>query len=280
MSFQSVISSLTVTAVLLTGVACSKNTENKQVSANPNAAIVNGRPVVATDVFAKHTVALGPKEEPQCTGVVISAHHILTAGHCAEAIEGGVVLFGLDYTSATVETRKILKIKLHPSYCESCMSGVGLGTPNDVSVVLFEGDLPKGFEPITFAPKSLIVKGAQVHLAGYGANEHYDYEPIMKVTEVPVNEVGVSEFNTDETKSGSCNGDSGGPVFIESEGKTLLAGITSRGDNACRKLGVYTMPVFHEKFIMDFVKETTPTTAAEPVAANTEPSAAQSQVTP
>jgi secreted trypsin-like serine protease len=249
MDLSTFVSSFVLAATLLTGVACSKANKDQKVDSKNNSSIVNGRPVIATDLYAKYTVAVGPLEEPQCTGVVISAHHILTAGHCVEAITGGYVFFGLDFAASTVETRKIKTITAHPEYCDSCTGGIGLGDTNDLSIAEFEGELPAGFEAIEFAPKSLIVRDAVAHLAGYGANEHYEYETIMKVTEVPVVEIGNSEFNTNETQHGSCNGDSGGPAFIQKDGKLLLAGITSRGDRYCRRVGVYTIPASHETWI-------------------------------
>jgi secreted trypsin-like serine protease len=250
MSFQR---SLLLVAALFSGLACSQKQNTASVQADQTAQIVNGRPVVASDAFAKYTVAVGPQDEPVCTGVVIAAHHILTAGHCAEAIDGGYVDFGLDYASASAVARKIVKVTRHPQYCTACTESVGLADTNDLSVVEFSGDLPAGFEPVAFAAQNLVVSKATVHLAGYGADENYDYETIMRVTEVPVNEVGHSEFSTDETKSGSCNGDSGGPAFIEDGGKMLLAGITSRGDSACRAMGVYTIPAAHQAWIQSVI---------------------------
>lgn len=239
-------------SALLLSAACTKSQPSQQVEGN-SSNIVNGRPVVATDSFAKYTVAVGPAQEPQCTGVVIAPHHILTAGHCAEAIEGGVVFFALDYAKVDAVSRQIKTITRHPSYCESCANSVSLGNTNDLSIVEIEGDLPAGFEPIAFTPKSAVVNKAQVHLAGYGANENYDYETIMKVTEVPVDKVGNSEFSTDESKSGSCNGDSGGPAFMEVDGQMTLAGITSRGDSYCRAMGVYTIPDVHNTWIQSVI---------------------------
>lgn len=67
----------------------------------------------------------------------------------------------------------------------------------------------------------------------------------LRKTEATVKFTYASEFVLDEKKSGTCSGDSGGPAFIEENGKIYLAGITSRGDFLCNGIGVYTsVPAF------------------------------------
>ena len=59
------------------------------------------------------------------------------------------------------------------------------------------------------------------------------------------------EFVLDEKNSGTCEGDSGGPVFVEENGVQYLVGITSRGDLLCNGIGIYTaVPSFIE-WILD-----------------------------
>lgn len=240
---------------LLTFSACSfkADTNTKGVRLQSDSSqIINGRPVTLSDSFYKHTVAIGPEKEPFCTGVLISKDSLITAGHCAEDLLGTYVHFGLDYAGKTAVRLKIVKVTPHPDYCDSCaMSGDQIGNPADISVVQFQGQMPPDFSPVEFAQKSDIVDGKTVILAGYGMNEKQDYETIMKVTSVPIKLVGDTEFATNETKNGSCNGDSGGPAFIEIKGRYLLAGITSRGDEACRRIGIYTIPVTYNQWILE-----------------------------
>lgn len=62
---------------------------------------------------------------------------------------------------------------------------------------------------------------------------------LMK-TQAPVKDVYDHEFILDEKKNGTCEGDSGGPVFVEENGVQYLIGITSRGDLLCNGVGIYT----------------------------------------
>lgn len=229
--------------------ACSQSINSQTVHAvSDSASIVNGRPVVATDLYAKHTVAVAPVGQAPCSGVIIAPHFILSAGHCADYIENGEIFFGLNADkSATVY--KIKNVTLHPGYCPQCTGSLGLADANDLSIVEFAEDLPAGFEPVEFAALEQIQVGTNVHLAGYGIDENYRYDGAMKVSQVLIDLVGSSEIMTNELKSGSCSGDSGGPAYVLENNKLLLAGITSRGDGPCRELGIYTIPAKHQTWI-------------------------------
>lgn len=62
----------------------------------------------------------------------------------------------------------------------------------------------------------------------------------LRKTQTQIKYLSATEFILDEKKTGTCSGDSGGPVFIEKAGKLQLIGITSRGDLLCDSDGVYT----------------------------------------
>ncbi len=213
-----------------------------------NPLIVNGRPVAAGESYAAHTVAVGDREI-FCSGVIIGPHHILTAAHCQVGLLGGKVYFGVD--AAHFENRTITAVTPHPDYCSTTECG-SLSSVDDFDILVaeFSGDLPFGFSAVPVAAKADLVAGTKIHLAGYGANEFGRYEDILKVTEVPMERIhGVSEFQTIETASGSCVGDSGGPGFIKKNNQLLVAGITSRGDGPCRSLGIYTLVDYFSEWI-------------------------------
>lgn len=251
LSQHSLVTLLTITTVL---AACTghKNQSSQTIAPTQSGSIINGKPVALTESFWKHTVSVGPADEPFCTGVIISNDTVLTAGHCAEDLDGTYVHFGLDFAAKTAVRLSITKVTPHPDYCSQCgMSGTMLFNYADITVVKFSGKMPEGFAPVEFAKKSDLTVGMPITLAGFGLNEKHKYETIMKFTSAPLKLVGNSEFSTDETKAGSCSGDSGGPAFIEVNGKYLLAGITSRGDAACRQIGIYTIPVVYNDWILE-----------------------------
>lgn len=72
----------------------------------------------------------------------------------------------------------------------------------------------------------------------------------LRKTQAPIKYTMQSEFALDETRSGTCSGDSGGPVFVEKDEKVYLIGITSRGDLLCDSDGVYTSLPFYTDWLL------------------------------
>ena len=240
MFIQIVLRYLGVVAVLSL-LACAPKANFAVTNTNPDlSAIVNGKPVLATDLYARHTVAVMPEGSTPCTGVIIAPHFILSAGHCAKYFAEGNIYFGLIAKKGKATVYKVKNVTPHPRYCDTCFFGdTEPADFKDYAIVEFSEELPAGFEPVKFATHKQIKKGTIIHLAGYGLDENQKVDFVMKKTQVPVKAVGDFEFMTDETKSGSCQGDSGGPAFIMVENKIYLAGITSRGDALCRGHGLY-----------------------------------------
>ncbi len=215
--------------------------------------IINGRVVKAGESYAKHTVGVGDENEMMCTGVVIDDHFVLTAAHCKADVINGSVFFGTN--KSNMVQRRIVNVTIHPQYCSDNNCGT-LDTydNNDILLVQFDGNLPEGYAAVRVAPQSFLHPGALIHLAGFGMDELHKYSDIMKTAKVPFAKmVGQSEFMTDERRAGSCSGDSGGPAYIEISGELLLAGITSRGDGNCRRLGIYAAVDYFSLWIRDVI---------------------------
>jgi secreted trypsin-like serine protease len=76
----------------------------------------------------------------------------------------------------------------------------------------------------------------------------------LRQTEAPIKFILETEFHLNETQTGTCNGDSGGPAFIKKDGEFFLLGVTSRGSELCDEVGVYTNAVYYKKWINDTIK--------------------------
>ena len=77
---------------------------------------------------------------------------------------------------------------------------------------------------------------------------------ILRQAEAPLKYFIETEFHLNETVSGTCNGDSGGPAFIKVKGEFFLLGVTSRGTELCDEVGVYTNAVYYKTWIADTIK--------------------------
>lgn len=211
--------------------------------------IVHGRPVHAGENYSKHTVGLGAPEIV-CTGVIVGQNHIVTAAHCAEDVHHGKVFFGTESTNFV--SRNVIESVTNPEYCKNDCGSLTSKDDHDILILKFDGDLPAGFAPVEIAAKETLVINTAIHLAGFGIDEHGDFDQKLKVAEAPfISFNGDSEFKTDETRAGSCSGDSGGPAFISENGKLRVVGITSRGDGPCRQLGIYTMLGYYSNWITE-----------------------------
>jgi V8-like Glu-specific endopeptidase len=236
--------------------SCVKKTSYTNMNSNSKTSdksskIIGGRDVTTKDVFAKHIVGIYKKKETVCTGVIIAKDAILTAAHCVDEMKKGSISFGLN--KKNLEFRQIRDYFQHPKY-DGDVEGL-IDTPvNDVMVVRFFGDLPSGYEPAEILDQGIVQSEMTVILAGYGRDEddHYDY---LKMTEVKVVEAKPYEFRTEEKKTGSCDGDSGGPVFFKNaDEKYILVGSVSRGDTNCHQYGIYENISYYKNWITESIQ--------------------------
>jgi len=164
----------------------------------------------------------------------------------------------------------------------------------DIAIVKFKGNHPAAYSPVKILTDATLLKvGMPVTLAGFGVNtvktasvdpktfpkldEAISYgevvceednsgkksnclsvetegDGILRTTEAPISEFKETEVVLDESKSGTCSGDSGGPAFIKNNGELLLFGVTSRGGALCNDIGVYTNVLAYQSWISETVK--------------------------
>ncbi|MFM6928312.1 MAG: S1 family peptidase [Bdellovibrio sp.] len=185
----------------------------------------------------------------------------------------------------------ISDMKAHPDYSIE-PSPDKITDESDIALIKFRGALPEGYKPATFlSDRSLIQRGAMVTVAGYGVShvelqemnpkklnpeklaeainngevvcdDKYKncYEVVMtgdgtlRHGQAPISSIQATEVRLDETKAGTCAGDSGGPAYIEKDGVYYLFGITSRGNDLCNAYGVYTNALEFSQWIQDTIK--------------------------
>ena len=231
------------------------------ITALPAAAITNGEP----DGEGHPNVGLMIADidgEPQwrCTGTLVAPRVFLTAGHCVgDGATGARVWFDTDMT----ENQE------YPYGGETSIEGLpvphpdyewGLSDPHDVGVVIL--DEPVDLALATLPSPDLLAQlkkdrvlaggyeeGVFFRSVGYGGTLESWPPPVLEY--VKIRRVSESEYValTKDTlhlsqkavfdESGSCFGDSGGPVFyVDAEGNETIAAVTSSGDAQCVATGL------------------------------------------
>lgn len=199
-------------------------------------------------------VAVGSDSSWDCTGTLVSANVVVTAGHCNEVATR--VFFG----GNVKKSGKVVRVKKrvrHPKYHK--------GKHNDLMVLLLEKPVDS-VAPRKIAPKALIDKMTDGRVVGFGNTDPAGYfgYGIKRQVDLPVASprcAGQVDGRDDAVSYGcdvgleivagrpllardSCNGDSGGPFYVlDKQGNWLLAGATSRATdsavNNCGDGGIY-----------------------------------------
>jgi len=189
----------------------------------------------------------------RCSGTLIAPRVFLTAGHCVSGATGARVWFDSDLTDNTEypyggETSVEGTPVPHPDYL---WEG---NDPHDVGVVIL--DEAVDIEAATLANPDLLThlkvdrtlgsgheEGVYFRSVGYGRS--LEEWPPPDLVSSRIRQVAESEYvaltqarlhlfqRAVFGESGSCFGDSGGPVFYDDEGNEFIVAVTSSGDAQC-----------------------------------------------
>lgn len=180
-----------------------------------------------------------------CTGTLIEPKIVLTAAHCVLSTGLYFVQYGADQLYDDLNLLPVSATWRNPRYSASQMV-------NDTGLLLLESEIPGA--QTTRLPSSaeikkiLGTKGVKFEIVGWGKDQNDepatylrkasvdDQTSFMKKYKGWRNDVwlAVGKWNSKEKVfAGSCNGDSGGPLFATVGSKKIIAGITSWGAEDC-----------------------------------------------
>lgn len=208
--------------------ACSTTAPSAPRIGKGRSAIING--VADKTHPAVVALLLGENDsfEGSCSGTIVKVdakHHVgwvATAAHC---VEPGVfrVVQANDYGKADAIAYAVLDATADPSY---------RNLENDFGVVRIVGvDASTPVIPLTTAPDDLAV-GMSVTSVGYGVTEETDNSERRSIDK-PIDRLTAALIAYEQSTSGICSGDSGGPVLAGTGEGTRVVGIHSYGALGC-----------------------------------------------
>ncbi|MBV8759649.1 MAG: trypsin-like serine protease [Deltaproteobacteria bacterium] len=205
-----------------------------------------------------------------CTGTLIAPDVVLTAGHCAEIEPSVVIANTTDYTSPDGVRIDVESTTAYPDWQHSY----------DISVITLAHPVP-GVQPrqvgtsCTFAE---LQAAMSVHLVGFGLtseagtgdNTHLNEAMAPVVDPDCTHGHGCNghvapggEFVAGGAGTDSCFGDSGGPVYFDTDRGPILIGAVSRGvDGAAQPCGGGGIYVRTDK-VVSWIESTTHRTIAK-----------------
>jgi V8-like Glu-specific endopeptidase len=210
-----------------------------------SASIIGGFP----DPSDAAVVALTYLGQQFCTGTVVSARTVITAGHCLRTT--GIAPRDIRaYFGRTVggsgESLACTAGAAHPSW-HIDDSGAPI---HDVAYLTLAGDAPVA--PVTWQSTELPdVVGHSVQMVGYGvtdARRQTGNGTRRTVNETITGQDGRFLYYGDG-RTGTCQGDSGGPTFLPSDGGPTLIAVTSYGDSSCVQAGANTRVDTYASFL-------------------------------
>ncbi len=158
----------------------------------------------------------GQDELVYCTGTLVAPRAVLTAKHCLDyPPPGGMVVIGGADALDPAATR-LPVIAVYPA------------DTDDVAILALATPFPATPVMLWQTPLDDTQLGTTVRVVGYGIDD-VGAVGRKRSGDATIDQVGPRLFRIVPGPALSCNGDSGGPVFIGSE----LAGVTSFGDSAC-----------------------------------------------
>jgi MYXO-CTERM domain-containing protein len=184
-------------------------------------------------------VDFGGGPEPGCTGTLIAPNVVLTAAHCVDPIFLGdeVPGFTLEIDANSLVAADVVAGRskhMHPEFDLFSEPAPGVGQWYDIGLLILsedlEGVVPEQLPTPAEAAATLVVD-AQVDLVGYGyTDQQAGAYGVKAVGRASLVEVGSHELHISRPgEQQNCNGDSGGPAFLElAGGGRRLFGVVSR----------------------------------------------------
>ena len=198
---------------------------------------------------------------------------MLTAGHCfLPSNRANVVALSANDQNqlGQAELVNIRRLAVHPTYTQTRQM-------SDITVIILR--TPAQTVPVSIATTAELAVAMSVTLVGFGnedvnSTKGFGLKREVEVDVTNIRRSAADDLDADEHQLGfesdlefvaggkgfdTCNGDSGGPVYLRANGTVKLAGLTSRATETathkCGDGGIYTRVDVHLKFIRQIASD-------------------------
>ena len=176
-------------------------------------------------------------EQSLCTGTLVTPRVVLTAAHCVAQLsrDGMSISTGsARHVSVFDGEREIHRVGVADSVFHAEWNDSNLQTGVDIGLIYLQDALPLEPIPLDDSPADGRV-GQTGKIVGFGRTEN-DTVGRKKSTTMRVEEFFRQQFllkSSDARHRSACNGDSGGPLYLETGGQKVVSGVTSWGPPGC-----------------------------------------------
>jgi len=220
----------------------SSSSSEAPVFASNSDSIVGG--TTTTEFPAVGTLSSTDLGGPFCTATLIGPRTVLTAAHCLDDVDASAFEFLTGPNSDTPTARfKASGGKQHPQWNSAKIE-------NDIALVFLAEDASVDPLPTATALPSDVI-GQKLRFVGYGVTNGTSQTGfgLKREVYVTVRELSDTQIKYSDKGKNTCNGDSGGPAFLQVGGRWQIVGVTSFGDRGCTQYGVDTRVDAFDAFI-------------------------------
>jgi secreted trypsin-like serine protease len=243
-------------------MACTPGFQDETAPAEKNNTAIIGGTEVSKDSALAQSVALlfNRMTTEVCTVSILNNQFALTAAHCVTGANSKdlYIIFDMKLKD-TSPFRRVVATKSSNGYNPKAINREY--NTEDLALVRFAGGVPAGYTSAKFLPKPGLLKdGATVTAVGFGVTDDQTRvgTGTLRMANLKIlrDDFSETEMTLNQSAgSGVCHGDSGGPVYMQLDGKYYLWGVVSRSlspDN-CSEAAIITNSLLFLSWVKDQV---------------------------